>query len=118
MSKGLLGTRTKVGGAEAKRLDLIMAANVQTALATKVQELSGVFRKKQTAYLRREQTLDSPMCAADEVATELKGHDGKGQDSYATTSANTDPLASLFADEQYVRHLHCTAVLLLTRRCQ
>lgn len=31
-----------------------MAANVQTALATKVQEISGVFRKKQTAYLRRE----------------------------------------------------------------
>jgi syntaxin 16 len=53
MSKGLLGTRAKLGGAEAKRLDLIMAANVQTALATKVQELSGVFRKKQTAYLRR-----------------------------------------------------------------
>lgn len=31
-----------------------MVANVQTALATKVQDLSGVFRKKQTAYLKRE----------------------------------------------------------------
>ena len=54
MSKAILNTPPKPGGAEAKRLDLIMAANVQTALATKVQELSGSFRKKQTAYLRRE----------------------------------------------------------------
>lgn len=50
MSKSLLTTGR---ASEAKRVDLIMAANVQTALATKVQELSGIFRKKQTAYLRR-----------------------------------------------------------------
>lgn len=37
-----------------KRIDLMMAANVQTALATKVQELSTGFRKKQADYLRRE----------------------------------------------------------------
>lgn len=55
LSKTLLSTPLKRGdNAESKRLDLIMAANVQTALATKVQEISGVFRKKQTAYLRRE----------------------------------------------------------------
>jgi syntaxin 16 len=54
MSKSLLSAPSSSSNAEAKRLDLIMAANVQTALATKVQELSGVFRKKQTAYLRRE----------------------------------------------------------------
>lgn len=40
--------------AEMKRIDLIMAANVQTALATRVQELSTTFRKKQADYLRRE----------------------------------------------------------------
>lgn len=40
--------------AELKRIDLIMAANVQTALATRVQELSTTFRKKQADYLRRE----------------------------------------------------------------
>lgn len=55
ISKSLLSTPARgAENAEAKRLDLIMAANVQTALATKVQEISGVFRKKQTAYLRRE----------------------------------------------------------------
>lgn len=57
MSKALLGTRSSSSaGVEAKRLDLIMAANVQTALATKVQDLSAIFRKKQTEYLRREST--------------------------------------------------------------
>lgn len=54
MSKAMLNAPIKPGGSESKRLDLIMAANVQNALATKVQELSGLFRKKQTAYLRRE----------------------------------------------------------------
>ncbi|KAM0746802.1 t-SNARE [Meredithblackwellia eburnea MCA 4105] len=73
MSKLLL---TSGGASESKRVDLIMAANVQTALATKVQELSGVFRKKQTAYLRQ-----------------LKGHEKSGD--------SKDPLVSLAADEQY-----------------
>ncbi|KAL8280143.1 hypothetical protein RQP46_007473 [Phenoliferia psychrophenolica] len=73
MSKSLLSSGR---ASEAKRVDLIMAANVQTALATKVQELSGVFRKKQTAYLRQ-----------------LKGHE--------RSSDSKDPLASLADDEQY-----------------
>lgn len=34
-----------------------MAANVQTALATKVQALSTVFRKNQAEYLRRASCL-------------------------------------------------------------
>lgn len=59
--------------AESRRLDLIMAANVQTALATKVQELSGVFRKKQTEYLRRE--LLFGLLAAREALDELVGGD-------------------------------------------
>lgn len=59
MSQTILRTPARPGGAEAKRLDLIMAANVQTALATKVQELSGLFRKKQTAYLRRKYHLSA-----------------------------------------------------------
>jgi hypothetical protein len=33
--------------------DLLMAQNVQTAMATKVQELSSTFRKKQSVYLQR-----------------------------------------------------------------
>ncbi|CEQ42335.1 SPOSA6832_04138, partial [Sporobolomyces salmonicolor] len=52
-SKSLLAQRpTDPVDAESKRLELIMAANVQTALATKVQELSTTFRKKQSEYLR------------------------------------------------------------------
>lgn len=34
--------------------DRVMIQNVQTALATKVQEASAVFRKKQSNYLKRE----------------------------------------------------------------
>lgn len=67
MSKLLL---TSGGASETKRVDLIMAANVQTALATKVQELSGVFRKKQTAYLRRE-FLSFPPCMGLDGRTDL-----------------------------------------------
>lgn len=61
MSKALLGTRsTSSASTESKRLNLIMAANVQTALATKVQDLSGMFRKKQTEYLRRKYPSSTP----------------------------------------------------------
>lgn len=53
-SKALLATRPRdPAEAELKRIDLIMAANVQTALATRVQDLSTTFRKKQANYLRR-----------------------------------------------------------------
>ncbi|ORY84709.1 t-SNARE [Leucosporidium creatinivorum] len=90
ISKTLLSTPARgAESAEAKRLDLIMAANVQTALATKVQEISGVFRKKQTAYLRQ-----------------LKGHESRasalgGSNSASTSALGQDPLASLADDEQY-----------------
>ncbi|KAK4055014.1 t-SNARE affecting a late Golgi compartment protein 2 [Microbotryomycetes sp. JL221] len=80
MSKQLLATPTR--NPEAKRLEMIMAANVQTALATKVQDMSGVFRKKQTAYLKQ-----------------LRGHEGRG--SITGLDSNKDPLAALADDEQY-----------------
>lgn len=36
--------------------DRVMIQNVQTALATKVQDISTIFRKKQSNYLKRERT--------------------------------------------------------------
>ncbi|GAA5905308.1 t-SNARE syntaxin TLG2 [Sporobolomyces salmoneus] len=77
---------TVSGGAsaESKRVDLLMAANVQTALATKVQMLSTAFRKKQSEYLRL-----------------LKGNENRTGSISAGGSA--DPLASLAEDEQYSR---------------
>lgn len=47
-------------GPEAKRLNMIMLANVQSGLAAKVQEWSGIFRTKQTNYLRRESDTITP----------------------------------------------------------
>ncbi|GAA6022017.1 hypothetical protein JCM10207_002409 [Rhodosporidiobolus poonsookiae] len=81
-SKSLLASRpANAVEAEAKRIDLIMAANVQTALATKVQELSTTFRKKQAEYLRQ-----------------LKGNESRAAERTAQ-----DPLASLADDESYSR---------------
>ncbi|SGZ32586.1 BQ5605_C040g11892 [Microbotryum silenes-dioicae] len=79
MSRALLQKRVTHANAESTRLELIMAANVQTALATKVQELSGTFRKKQTAYLKH-----------------LKGHESKAADLHSQ-----DPLFSLGEDESF-----------------
>ncbi|GAA5959607.1 hypothetical protein JCM21900_002954 [Sporobolomyces salmonicolor] len=84
-SKSLLAQRpTDPVDAESKRLELIMAANVQTALATKVQELSTTFRKKQSEYLRL-----------------LKGNEARA--SALQSRSAEDPLASLAEDEQYSR---------------
>ncbi|SCV73382.1 BQ2448_7308 [Microbotryum intermedium] len=79
MSRALLQQRVTHANAESTRLELIMAANVQTALATKVQELSGTFRKKQTAYLKH-----------------LKGLESKAADLHSH-----DPLFSLGEDESF-----------------
>ncbi|GAA5853832.1 hypothetical protein JCM8547_007466 [Rhodosporidiobolus lusitaniae] len=85
MSKSLLQQRPRDAvEAEAKRIDLIMAANVQTALATKVQELSTTFRKKQAEYLRQ-----------------LKGNESRAAEQQYRTAQ--DPLASLADDESYSR---------------
>ncbi|GAA5881352.1 hypothetical protein JCM16303_000141 [Sporobolomyces ruberrimus] len=70
--------------AESKRTELLMAANVQTALATKVQTLSTTFRKKQSEYLRL-----------------LKGNESRS--GSISIGGNADPLASLAEDEQYSR---------------
>ncbi|GAA5862357.1 hypothetical protein JCM3774_002490 [Rhodotorula dairenensis] len=71
--------------AEMKRIDLIMAANVQTALATRVQELSTTFRKKQADYLRQ-----------------LKGNESRAVE--LQTKAVYDPLFALADDEQTSRN--------------
>lgn len=48
-----------------------MAHNVQTALATRVQDLSGAFRKKQSVYMQR-----------------LKGHEIRNADLMAASGIN------------------------------
>ncbi|GAA5910206.1 hypothetical protein JCM6882_001772 [Rhodosporidiobolus microsporus] len=85
LSKSLLARRpVDAADAEAKRIDLIMAANVQTALATKVQDLSTTFRKHQAEYLRQ-----------------LKGNESRAAELQSRTAQ--DPLASLADDENYSR---------------
>ncbi|GAA6012795.1 hypothetical protein JCM11491_002564 [Sporobolomyces phaffii] len=69
---------------ESKRTELLMAANVQTALATKVQTLSTTFRKKQSEYLRL-----------------LKGNESRS--GSISMGGGSDPLASLAEDERQSR---------------
>ncbi|BGP42699.1 t-SNARE affecting a late Golgi compartment protein 2 [Rhodotorula kratochvilovae] len=81
-SHALLATRPRdAADAENKRIDLLLAANVQTALATKVQDLSTAFRKKQAGYLRQ-----------------LKGNESKAVE--LQHRAAYDPLVALADDEQ------------------
>lgn len=88
--------------------DVVLATNVQIALATKVQDLSSVFRKRQSNYLKRVSTLAcSPrMPSSRDVRAELKGYEVQTADLLAASGAGPikeDPLAALEADESLGR---------------
>ncbi|GAA5917034.1 hypothetical protein JCM8208_000763 [Rhodotorula glutinis] len=86
-SQQLLASRPRdAAHAEVKRIDLVMAANVQTALATKVQALSTVFRKNQAEYLRQ-----------------LRGNESKAVELQNRATTVYDPLVALAEDEQASR---------------
>ncbi|KAK0521469.1 t-SNARE affecting a late Golgi compartment protein 2 [Tilletia horrida] len=51
-------TRSLAAAGKASSHGTTMAQNVQTALATRVQDLSGVFRKKQSVYMQRMRGLE------------------------------------------------------------
>ncbi|GAA5843277.1 hypothetical protein JCM9279_002046 [Rhodotorula babjevae] len=86
-SQQLLASRPRdAAQAEVKRIDLVMAANVQTALATKVQALSTVFRKNQAEYLRQ-----------------LRGNESKAVELQNRATTVYDPLVALAEDEQASR---------------
>ncbi|WRT69855.1 uncharacterized protein IL334_006846 [Kwoniella shivajii] len=74
-------------GPRAARVEMMTAKNVQRGLAQKVQDLSGVFRKKQRVYMQK-----------------LQGHAIKNKDlmvaSGAMTLKGTDLLDELEEDEQ------------------
>ncbi|KAK2072292.1 hypothetical protein P8C59_006654 [Phyllachora maydis] len=58
------------------RADETMAKNIQISLATRVQEASAGFRKKQSAYLKKLRGLGGMAGAADRVPTPLPGGSG------------------------------------------
>ncbi|TNY17507.1 t-SNARE, partial [Rhodotorula diobovata] len=82
----LLRHPPRPGDAETRRIDLVMAANVQTALATKVQDLSALFRKNQAEYLRQ-----------------LRGNESKAVELQNRAATVYDPLVALADDEQASR---------------
>lgn len=89
-----------------------MAVNVQIALATKVQDLSAIFRKRQSNYLKRACMFLWTLCS-DLMSswlwfprTELKGYEVQTADILAASGAGPikeDPLAALEADESLSR---------------
>lgn len=89
--------------------DRVMIQNVQTALATKVQDASTVFRKKQSNYLKRKfithdsaeillQSTKHPSCS------ELRGYELRNQDILAASGAIAvkDSYASMNDDMELV----------------
>lgn len=62
-------TQSLSGSGRASAHEIAMANNVQTALATKVQEVSGTFRRKQSNYMQR-----------------LRGHEERHQSGYMPDS--------------------------------
>lgn len=90
--------------------DRVMIQNVQTALATKVQDASAMFRKKQSNYLKRESgvlSLYAIFHSADArtwPTLELRGYELRNQDILAASGAIAvkDSYASMNDDVELV----------------
>ncbi len=77
---------------------IALAQNVQTALATRVQDLSGAFRKQQSLYLRRMKGMevrDRDIRAARGLAPPIGGS-GKGKEPEGSTNT-----AAAFRDSEF-----------------
>ena len=113
-----------------------MIQNVQTALATKVQNASTIFRKKQSNYLKRGSratlfcnsavsTADAPsrsplrysVSRASGTRPELRGHEIRNQDILAASGAVPikDSYASVNDDLALVRQ---SLAINIPRRCR
>lgn len=94
----LLSTTTKE--------DRVMIQNVQTALATKVQDASAVFRKKQSNYLKRGcMSLSKLAMQLTPIQiSELRGYELRNQDILAASGAIAvkDSYASMNDDIELV----------------
>lgn len=64
-------TKSLVRSGQVSKREIAMAQNVQTALATRVQDASGTFRRKQSNYMQR-----------------LRGHEIRHQDIQASNGLN------------------------------
>lgn len=86
--------------------DCVMIQNVQTALATKVQDASAVFRKKQSNYLKRKSgpALSLTHSLSYFFCTELRGYELRNQDILAASGAIAvkDSYASMNDDMELV----------------
>lgn len=82
-----------------------MIQNIQTALATKVQNASTMFRKKQSNYLKRE-SLSLALCGCTKLdVAELRGYELRNQDVLAASGAVPikDSYDSIHDDIELVR---------------
>jgi syntaxin 16 len=70
-------TQALARSGKASKREIAMAQNVQTALATRVQDISGTFRRKQSNYMQR-----------------LRGHEIRHQDLHSSSSMSRTGSAS------------------------
>jgi syntaxin 16 len=87
--------------------DRVMIQNVQTALATKVQNASTMFRKKQSNYLKREPARERDSHRQTDLGSvaELRGYELRNQDILAASGAIPikDSYDSIHDDIELVR---------------
>ncbi|KAJ4425294.1 t-SNARE affecting a late Golgi compartment protein 2 [Gnomoniopsis sp. IMI 355080] len=65
--------REQKGAGTMSKAEEVMAKNIQVSLATRVQEASAGFRKKQSAYLKKLRGIQNPSLSADRSSTPIAG---------------------------------------------
>lgn len=78
----------KRGGGDVTVRQIALAQNVQTALATRVQDLSGAFRKQQSLYLKRMKGM------------EVRDRDIRAARGLAPPTCTTTSINSMFKDSE------------------
>jgi syntaxin 16 len=77
-------TQALVHSGKASKREIAMAQNVQTALATRVQDISGTFRRKQSNYMQR-----------------LRGHEIRHQDIQMSSGMSRPGGAAVVRDSEW-----------------
>ncbi|KAJ9142776.1 t-SNARE [Pleurostoma richardsiae] len=96
-----------------------MARNIQTSLASRVQEASAGFRKKQSAYLKKLRGLNAPagvLAPADRVSSPLPGSSSYGADpSLLESDADKSFSQSALQVTSQQKQLHSNDAAILQR---
>ncbi|KAK1760933.1 t-SNARE [Echria macrotheca] len=97
------------------RADEIMAKNIQTNLATRVQEASAGFRKKQSTYLKKLRGMSGISSPADRSSTPLAGGSGFTDPSILESDADRSFSQSTLQASSHQKLLHSNDAVISQR---